>query len=134
MLVDFDGDAAKESRLGYTMTVYSNNDIEVSCRADYGDRSGTDHEYYPVTTVGGARTAGCTTVFDLPPTGSWVGLLRFEAVLGTGIVASYQDGDTDNPHYGYKYTFKDSDCNALKVSSTTNMWEDTSVSELFKQQ
>jgi hypothetical protein len=117
-----------ETNLHYSVTLYSNGDVEVGCNADLGTaQNGAGYQYYPSTTTG-SSTGGCFAAYDLNSGGTVAGLWYFKVSTGSKLVATYQDeGDS---HNGTTYTFKDADCNAYATDSSGE-WVQSTLSTLF---
>lgn len=125
-------DGINETKLDYTLTVYTSNDVDVSCIAAAGSaQSGSDSAFYPSVTVGASKGT-CVADDDLPPfppPPSQVGGWDFD-VEQRGIVATYEDDDPGHPLNGYAHVFTQAECNANKLDDDLK-WTQVTLADVF---
>lgn len=122
-------DGIKETLLEYTLTLYSDGDVDVSCSAGIGtEQSGAGAHYYPRVTQG-ADTAGCTASADYAPgTGRAAGFWDF--MIQSGPQAVYTDADNPFGLDMHVYRFAENDCNSYLLSDDAG-WSAVTLSDVF---
>jgi hypothetical protein len=124
-------DGLGESHLGYTVTLYTTRDVDVSCTSEAGPNMGSGSNFYPAI-VKGAQSGGCVAATDLPPIPSGVsetGFWDFTIEQG-GPVATYMD-DASHPLNGYRHVFTQAECNANKLSDDLT-WTQVTLADVFR--
>lgn len=125
-------DGALETALSYSVTLYTDDDLAVSCTAAAGSaQNGSDSKFYPSTLMG-AVTGACFASVDLPPypppPGN-VGYWKFE-MLGAPD-ATYVDDDPGHPLNGFRHVFADNECRTMALGSDLK-WIDATFAEAFR--
>jgi hypothetical protein len=122
-------DGLQETFLGYSWTLFSDGDVDVSCEAGLGSaESAASGRYYPAVT-NGASNGGCTASVDYPPLGMNVGGWNFKTVK-TGPSATYTDLDSGHWLNNYVVTFAENDCNVQRLDES-GKWQDAALSDAF---
>lgn len=123
-------DQQPDSIVQYSITVYSNDDVEVRCFALLGSvESPQFSAYYPSITMG-AATAACEVTADYPPypgSGGIPGYWHLQLTNGVPS-ATYVDNDVNHPLDGQGFTFVDNDCSAF-VMDLGGMWYASTLAE-----
>ena len=132
---DIGQDGIKESAFEYTLILYSNKAVQVSCSTSIGSaESAASSGYFPNTT-NGAESGGCSTSTDYPPFGlqahEQVGYWYYE-IGATGPQLTYNDSDPGHPLDGEVIAFEENDCNAYRMSVEGD-WTDTTLAEVFEE-
>lgn len=123
-------DGVDETGLNYTVTAFSNGDLDVSCDSSIGSaQSGAGGRYFPAT-LAGAQDGSCQSYSDYPPTGAVAGYWGFSIEEG-GPRATYSD-EAGHPLLGRVYAFTDSDCTALRLDDSDE-WSRISLGSVFSQ-
>jgi hypothetical protein len=123
-------DGMDESILEYTVTIYSDHDVQVTCEAAIGSaQAGSSGQYYPSTTKG-SSTGHCSASADYsPPVGTTAGFWRFE-IDADGPVATYDDPDDPLGLDGFMYRFTQNDCNTYSLGED-GTWNQVTLSDVF---
>lgn len=124
-------DGLEETRLDYTLLVYSNGDVEVQCTAALGTaQDGSASNYYPDPIVG-SSTGGCVAGADFAgASGVNAGFWSFSVAMATTPRVTYVDADNPLGFDGYSYRYSESDCNA-QMMSADGKWTTVTLSDVF---
>lgn len=127
-------DGVTETLLAYNATIFTNEDVSISCEVGLGSReTAASSVYFPAVTTG-AREGICVAVVDYPPlpaaaTTNFVGQWEFE-VTTSGPVAGYVDMDAGHRLNGFSYKYKENDCSVFVFDGEE--WADKSLADVFK--
>lgn len=123
-------DGIEETFLGYRVTVFNNDDVDITCEVRVAGGSSSGAGYFPGVTKG-ASSAGCNSGTDYPPfpagpsqAGGW----QFATTMA-GPGAKYADIDPGHPLDGFSYQYGENDCNVLLWRS--GEWVPSSLGDLF---
>ena len=125
-------DGVADSVLEYSLTIFSNDDVEVRCAGALGTIESDNYSaYYPGVTMG-AQLAACAVTVDYPPypqnggrPGHW--LMQIDEQK---LVAVYADPDLNHPLDGSGYEFTDADC-ASFVMDLGGKWYPATLADVL---
>jgi Collagen triple helix repeat (20 copies) len=124
-------DGTEDTIIQYSVTTYSNDDVEVRCFAVLGaDESPQFSAYYPSITMG-SLTAACSVTLDYPyGAGGGVspGYWAFELDMNHMPIATYNDDDAGHPLDQEGVTFMDANCSSF-VMDLGGMWYESTLTE-----
>lgn len=128
-------DGLNETLLAYTVTGFSNHDLDVSCTAALSSNSASQSRYLP-SVIDGARDGACIAGLDFPPSlpGSENGWWKFSIVVdgaAGGPIAQYNDVDPGHPLNGFTYRFTESNCAIYVRRSADAEWTNAALSDVF---
>jgi hypothetical protein len=120
-------DGIRETFLAYSVLLYLNGDVEVSCTVGLGTaQEGGESSYMPAPTVG-ARDRSCLANADYPsPNSSSVGYWRFTAT--DSMRGEYVDADNPFGLDGRAHVFVASEC-AARSMDDAGVWSNVALAE-----
>lgn len=122
-------DGMAETFLKYTLTLYVDHDVDVSCTAAIGSaQEGSGSGYYP-NVVRGSMEAGCTASSNYPSPGeNTAGLWFFK--LQSGPQATYVDADNPLDLDGSVHKFTESECSSYVLDDDGD-WGQVTLGDVF---
>lgn len=126
---DLGTDGIDESSFEYSVTLFSNGDVQANCSTGAGAvEESSEANYFPSVT-NGAASGSCFTALDYPPflsgdmtVGSW----RYSLDGGDGPATEYREAG--HPLDGFVFLFEENDC-SVYVMNDDGKWADSSLGE-----